>query len=136
MSTWLCGVLAAACGNFSAACGVFIVVRRFSSCSSRASLLQAMRVFRFSTRDQTHVPCVLKRFLTTGPPGKSPGNHFQTPRFQPRGTKPGLFTSSTLGRNSQTLARAIVHIRRAQDCRARCCISPWRLNEHHSVWDI
>ena len=46
--------------------------RRLSSCGTRAQL---SHVWSSQTRDWTCVPCIARRFLTTGPPGK-PHNEF------------------------------------------------------------
>ena len=81
---WLPLVIAVACMISFASCRILHWRHRLSSCSKRASehmgfrhrgvlalLLFAMSNLSSPTKDQTHTPCLARRILDTGPPGKS-----------------------------------------------------------------
>ena len=64
--------LVVACRIFVTSYGVSFVVHGLSNCGTRAQLLNGMWDLSSPTRDQTRFPALESRFLTTGPPGKSP----------------------------------------------------------------
>ena len=69
---WLCGVLVAVLGTLLVSCVVQASDHQGSLVTADRFSCRGMRDLSSENRDQTHILALQGRFLTTGPPGKSP----------------------------------------------------------------